>query len=100
MNDLSSLRAQITALLSACEAAWPQWPNDKRANLVVALQTLMQCHLHDDHRAVMLVTTGDAQPESVRLLAINADESELDDLVAMLCVFRQLDQEPDDALLH
>ena len=92
MAELPHSRARLLALLAECEAAWSQWPPEKCSSLMQVIQAVLTCYLNeDDHRAVMLLTQGRGEDECISLMAINAEDGQVQDLVDTLCVFRQLD---------
>ena len=81
----------VDRCLARLEAAWPQWPEDKRAHFLQVLSTVLDCYLEEERRAVMMVSESDDLDAGASLLAINAEEAQIDLLVRFLLVFRDME---------
>lgn len=68
-------------------------PADKLAHFKHLLNAMLNCYTTEQTRALVLLSEGSEERGQVSLIAVNADESETQELVDTLCVFRKLDFE-------
>lgn len=82
-----------TPLLGQHEAALAQLSNEKREHFLYLIQVLMDCYKSDRNKAIVLMSEGVDDPDRINVMAINADQSETEKLIDMLCVFGKMSSE-------
>ncbi len=67
-----------------------QFQTEKREHFLYVMRALLDCYKSEKHRAIVLIADAVDDPLRIRLLAINADETEVDELTETLSVFRRI----------
>jgi hypothetical protein len=55
-----------------------------------AIRSLFDCYKSEKDQAIVLIAEGLSDQQRTSLIAINADESQVENLIDTLCVFRQI----------
>ena len=80
-EDILLRKAAAVSLLSA----------EKKEHFFYLLDLLLNCYSTESSRALVLFSEGIDEDERLSLLAVNADQSQTEELIDTLCVFRKLD---------
>lgn len=62
----------------------------KREHFLYAIRSLFECYKSEKDQAIVLIAEGMAETQRTSLIAINANEFEVENLIDTLCVFRQI----------
>jgi len=100
MTDAANPTDHAQNLLARQAAMLAQLPPEKQAHFLHLLDLLLDCYTTEATRALVLTTRGVGEKETVSLLAINADEQEIEEMIDTLCAFRKLDFQDDSPVLN
>ena len=64
------------------------FPPRKREHFMRVMHALMDCYKSDDKHGIVLLKNAASEAETMMLMAINADPSQVDDMIDTLCNFR------------
>lgn len=76
------------------------FPPGKREHFLYAIRSLFDCYKSEKDQAIVLIAEGMADQQRTSLIAINANESEVKNLIDTLCVFRQIDSIENSRLVN
>jgi hypothetical protein len=93
MNKTELPEGINTPLLGEHEAALAQLSDEKREHFLYLIHVLMDCYKSERNKAIVLMTEGEDDPDRISVMAINADQSETEKLIDMLCVFGKIGSE-------
>ena len=61
---------------------------EKREHFMHVMRTLVDCYQSDAKHGIVLLRDGASESETMRLVTINADPSQVDDMIDRLCQLR------------
>ncbi len=79
--DMESFMANLVA-----DAA--NFAPGKREHFIHVMRALMDCYQSDAKQGIVLLWDGASESETMMLMAINADASQVDDMIDRLCNLR------------
>ncbi len=79
--DMKSFMANLAA-----DAA--KFVPEKREHFMHVMRTLVDCYQSDAKHGIVLLRDGASESETMMLVAINADPSQVDDMIDRLCNLR------------
>lgn len=78
----------IESLMTTLAEDIAKFAPDKRAHFLHVLRALVDCYLSDAKQGIVLLRDDASESEAMTLMAVNADPSQADDLIDMLCQLR------------
>jgi hypothetical protein len=60
----------------------------KREHFIYVMRALVDCYQSDAKQGIVLLRDGASEPETMMLVAINADPTQVDDMIDTLCNLR------------
>ncbi len=85
---------------ASLKAELENFPPGKREHFLYAIRSLFDCYKSEKDQAIVLIAEGMADQQRTSLIAINANESEVKNLIDTLCVFRQIDSIENSRLVN
>ena len=79
--DMESLMANLAEATANFNA-------EKREHFIHVMRALVDCYQSDAKQGIVLFRDGSSESETLTLMAINADPSEVDDMIDTLCNLR------------
>jgi hypothetical protein len=89
LNDTKNIHAEKPRL-EWLDADIEQLSTEKREHFMYVMRALVDCYKSEQHRAIVLIADAVDDPLRISLLAINADEKEVEELTETLSVFRRI----------
>lgn len=92
MSDAETITNTIEEgpFLTTVEEDLARFQTEKREHFLYVMHALMDCYKSEQQRAIVLIADAVADPSRFSLLAINADETAVDELTETLSVFRRI----------
>lgn len=85
---------------ASLKAELENFPPGKREHFLYAIRSLFDCYRSEKDQAIVLISEGMADTQRTSLIAINANEFEVENLIETLCVFRQIDSIENSRLVN
>lgn len=90
-----------SAFLGLCEAEFASVPEEKREHFLYVVRALMDCYKSEQNQAIVLITEGlVGASHKISLIAINADQSETEELIDTLSIYRQINSTNGDGMMN
>jgi hypothetical protein len=90
MSDAKEDFTADESFWASLKAELENFDDGKREHFMYAIRSLFDCYKSEKDQAIVLIAEGLSDQQRTSLIAINADESQVENLIDTLCVFRQI----------
>ncbi|MGV0961075.1 MAG: hypothetical protein ACOYB1_14685 [Limnohabitans sp.] len=100
MSDFRKFATTEESFWDTLKAELANFPDGKREHFLYAIRSLFGCYKSEKDQAIVVIAEGLSDQQRTSLIAINANESEVENLIDTLCVFRQIGSKENNHLVN
>ena len=100
MRDAKENFTAEESFWASLKAELNNFDNGKREHFMYAIRSLFDCYKSEKDQAIVLIAEGLSDQQRTSLIAINADESQVENLIDTLSIFRQIGSSENNRLVN